>query len=50
VVSSAHVDTVVRDEAAAERRFPTLVATPAAIAVRQALAERAVSGRRPRGV
>jgi uncharacterized protein YbjT (DUF2867 family) len=50
LLSSAHVDTVVRDEAAAERRFPTLVATPAAIAVRQALAERAVSGRRPRGV
>jgi uncharacterized protein YbjT (DUF2867 family) len=42
LLSSAHVDTVVHHAEAAERRFPGLVTTPAAIAVRQALAERAV--------
>jgi uncharacterized protein YbjT (DUF2867 family) len=41
LLGSARVDAVVRDHAAAERRFPGLTATPAAVAVRQALAERA---------
>jgi uncharacterized protein YbjT (DUF2867 family) len=45
LLASAHVDAVVRDDAAAERWFPGLVTTPAAIAVRQALAERIVGGR-----
>jgi uncharacterized protein YbjT (DUF2867 family) len=44
LLSSARVDAVVRDDRAAEARFPGLCDTPAVVAVRQALAERAATG------
>jgi uncharacterized protein YbjT (DUF2867 family) len=44
LLSSARVDAVVRDDRAGETRFPGLTGTPAVVAIRQALVERAAGG------